>query len=64
MSFWQLIFLRSKVNNARYDGNLLISQNWDWPKETWFQRRRRDLRNIEINSEKKLNKPGPLLVYE
>jgi hypothetical protein len=32
MSFWQL-FLRSKVNNARYDGNLLISQNWDWPKD-------------------------------
>jgi hypothetical protein len=64
MSFWQLIFLQSKVNNARYDGNLLISQNWDWPKETWFQRRRRDLRNIGKNSEKKLNKPGPLLVYE
>ena len=27
MSSWQLIFLQSKVNNARYDGDRLVPQN-------------------------------------
>ena len=44
MNEWQLIFLQSKVNNAAYFGELLPPQNWDWPEETWFQKRLRDLR--------------------
>ena len=44
MSSWQLIFAQSKVNNARYDGDHLLDQNWVWPKATWFQMRLRDLR--------------------
>jgi hypothetical protein len=44
MSLWQLIFMQSKVNNGPYDGDRLLAQNWDWPKETWFQMRLRDLR--------------------
>jgi hypothetical protein len=44
MSSWQLIFAQSKVNNGRYDGDHLLGQNWDWPRETWFQMRLRDLR--------------------
>jgi hypothetical protein len=44
MSSWQLIFLQSKANDARYDGDRLDPQNWDWPKNTWFQLRLRDLR--------------------
>jgi len=52
MSSWQLIFVQSKVNNARYDGDRLLTQNWDWPKGTWFQMRLRDLRKaIRKNSE-------------
>ena len=39
MSLWQLVFVQSKVNNARYDGDRFLAQNWDWPKETWFQMR-------------------------
>lgn len=46
MSLWQIIFLRSKVNHARYDGDHLLTTNWDWPKETWFQRRLRVLRRV------------------
>jgi hypothetical protein len=46
MSLWQIIFLRSKVNHARYDGDYLLTSNWDWPKETWFQRRLRVLRRV------------------
>jgi len=44
MSSWQLIFAQSKVNNARYDGDRLLDQNWVWPEATWFQMRLRDLR--------------------
>ena len=44
MSSWQLIFILSKVNDGRYDGDHLVPQSWDWPKETWFQMRLRDLR--------------------
>jgi hypothetical protein len=44
MSSWQLIFIQSKVNNGTYDGDRLFPQNWDWPKETWFQMRLHALR--------------------
>jgi hypothetical protein len=46
MSLWQIIFLRSKVNHARYDGDHLLTSNWNWPQETWFQRRLRVLRRV------------------
>ena len=44
MSSWQLIFIQSKVNNGVYDGDRLVAQNWEWPKDTWFQTRLHDLR--------------------
>ena len=44
MSSWQLIFIQSKVNDGRYDGDHLVPQSWDWPKETWFQMRLGNLR--------------------
>ena len=47
MNSWQLIFLQSKVNNGGYYGELLLPQNWDWPEETWFQKRLRYLRRGE-----------------
>ena len=39
MNSWQLIFLQGRVNNGGYYGDLLPPQNWDWPEETWFQKR-------------------------
>ena len=44
MSTWQLIFLQSKANRALYDEDRLPTQNWAWPQETWFQKRRDYLR--------------------
>jgi hypothetical protein len=38
-SYWQLIFLQSKVNGATYNGERLPGRNWDWPKDTYLQRR-------------------------
>jgi hypothetical protein len=47
MKSWQLIFLQSRVNNGTYAGEWLPAQNWHWPEETWFQKRRSYLRTRE-----------------
>jgi hypothetical protein len=39
MTSWELIFLQSRVNNGGYDGDDLAEQKWDWPRNTWFQKR-------------------------
>jgi hypothetical protein len=46
-SYWQRIFLQSKVNGAPYNGETLPGRNWDWPKDTYFQRR---LHRIKVSS--------------
>jgi len=38
-SYWQLVFLQSKVNGAGYSGEALPGRNWNWPKGTYLQRR-------------------------
>jgi hypothetical protein len=43
-SFWQLVFAQSKVNGAHYIGDHLPGSNWDWPKDTFLQRRLRQVR--------------------
>jgi hypothetical protein len=45
----QKIFQASKINGAPYYGDLLPAQQWNWPKETGFQRRRRELRREAQN---------------
>jgi hypothetical protein len=40
-SFWQVVFLHSKVNGANYNGEALPRRSWDWPKDTYLQRRLR-----------------------
>ena len=54
-SYWQLIFLQSKVNGAQYRGEELPGRNWDWPKDTYFQRRRHENRWIQPADNSKLN---------
>jgi hypothetical protein len=39
MSYWQCVFSRSVVNGAPYRDTDLPVSNWDWPKETYLQRR-------------------------
>ncbi len=43
-SFWQLVFSQSKVNGALYNDEELPGQNWNWPKDTYLQRRLRQTR--------------------
>lgn len=44
MNNWEWIFRQSKVNDGVYDGDRLSIQNWDWPRQTWFQERLEFLR--------------------
>jgi hypothetical protein len=43
-SFWQLVFSQSKANGARYEGEQLEGYVWEWPKDTYLQRRLREVR--------------------
>jgi hypothetical protein len=40
MSYWQLIFSQSRVNGAPYHDDELPIYNWNWPRDTYLQRRR------------------------
>jgi hypothetical protein len=40
LSFWQLVFSQSKANGAKYGGEALPISSWNWPMDTYFQRRR------------------------
>jgi hypothetical protein len=37
ISYWQLIFLQSKVNGCSYRDENLPHMKWQWPRDTWFQ---------------------------
>ena len=54
-SFWQLVFSRSIVNGAPYTGEQLLGYNWTWPKDTYLQRRLRELRWCHASEEAELN---------
>lgn len=40
MSYWQVIFSQSKVNGGLYNDSELPVINWNWPRDTYLQRRR------------------------
>ena len=46
-SYWQSIFLQSKVNGAPYNGEDLPGRSWNWPKNTYLQRR---LRRAQVST--------------
>jgi hypothetical protein len=48
---WQRIFLQGKVNGAPYSEEQLMSFNWSWPKDTYFQHRLQYLRRYRPSSE-------------
>jgi hypothetical protein len=54
-SFWQLVFSQSKVNGAPYHGEMLPGTIWDWPKDTYLQRRLRQTRWYESADSADLN---------
>ena len=54
-SYWQLIFLQSKVNGGSYNGEALPGHNWNWPKDTYLQRRLRRARYLQPDDNSKFN---------
>lgn len=54
-SYWQLIFMQSKVNGAVYNGEELPGRNWDWPKDTYLQRRLQKAKFLQPCEDLKLN---------
>jgi hypothetical protein len=55
LSPWQVIFLQSKVNGAPYNGEALPGQSWDWPKDTYFQRRLHRIKFLQPAEGSKIN---------
>lgn len=48
--FWLQVFSNSRVNGALYLGDHLPSNGWDWPTETYLQRRRRLIRATVVGA--------------
>ena len=54
-SFWQLVFSQSKVNGAPYFGDSLPGRSWDWPKDTYLQRRLQQSKWFQSTGNNKVN---------
>jgi hypothetical protein len=54
-SYWQLVFLQSKVNGAAYSGEELPGRNWNWPKDTYLQRRLQRDKWSQVSNSANLN---------
>jgi hypothetical protein len=50
MTFWQLIFSQSKANGAQYEGEGLPVCVWNWPTDTYLQRRRSSRRSTALHT--------------
>jgi len=54
-SFWQLVFSQSKVNGAPYFGDNLPGRTWNWPKDTYLQRRLQQSKWFQSTGNNKVN---------
>lgn len=54
-SFWQLVFSQSKVNGAPYFGENLPGRTWDWPKDTYLQRRLQQTKWFQSTASNRVN---------
>jgi hypothetical protein len=54
-SFWQLVFSQSKVNGAPYFGDTLPGRTWDWPKDTYLQRRLQQSKWFQSTGNNRIN---------
>jgi hypothetical protein len=55
LSFWQVVFLQSKVNGAAYRGEQLPRRNWSWPRDTYLQHRLRREKWYQVPDKRELN---------
>jgi hypothetical protein len=59
LTYWQWVFLQSKVNGAFYNGEALPGQVWTWPKNTYLQRRLRGHQHVTENRLKLISFDSP-----
>lgn len=52
-SFWQQIFLQSKVNGAPYYGDLLPGCHWNWPRDSYLKQRLKLIRSSSSDDEQR-----------
>lgn len=62
LSFWQLIFLQSKVNSAPYHGEELPQNKWNWPQGTYLQEQLRYLRRAQLSLTQEAHISHPALL--
>ena len=48
LTFWQLVFSHSRVNGAPYNGDQVEGSSWNWPEDTYLQRRLRQIRYEQV----------------
>jgi hypothetical protein len=58
-SYWQLVFLQSRVNGATYNGEVLPRRSWDWPTNTYLQRRLRRHNQLRYVENSRFNQRTP-----
>jgi hypothetical protein len=56
LTYWQWVFLQSKVNGASYSGKALPGQVWAWPKDTYLQRRLQHHQSVSQNVQRPTQK--------
>jgi len=50
-----MVGFTSKVNGAPYDGEKLVSRRWNWPNNTYLQRRLKFVRSQQMAESPHLN---------
>ena len=54
-SFWQVVFSQSRVNGAPYFGDNLPRHIFNWPKDTYLQRRIKQSKWFQSTGNHKVN---------
>jgi len=50
-----MVFAQSKVNGALYHGDNLPGRSWEWPKDTYLQRRLQQSKWFQTTTNAKMN---------
>ena len=52
LSYWQLIFSKSKVNGAPYNDERLAVSHWEWPTATYLRGKRSQNESLSAAGER------------
>lgn len=49
MSNWEDVFIQSRINGGNYEGDNLPDHKWQWPKDTFLQKKLEELKREKEN---------------